>query len=129
MWNPFKKCEPKKTYAFWKYDKFPYFLSGIVKHQRDDGVVDVEGYAGYGFKPFYLVTGKHGEDLHNLGKHLAESYRIHEECSRNSATTVASEMLKEAGFPIENLNLTSRGWNMGNYENLFRDLVKTRVRS
>lgn len=116
----FKRPEPVKTYAFWKYDRFPYFLSGVVIEQHDDGHVSVEGYRGYRFKPFYLATGKHGEELSTLGRRIQNAYRIHEECARNAAGTVAEQLLSEAGLPTAGLQLKRTGWQGGGYEEIFR---------
>ena len=48
--------------AFWKYDQFPYMLSGKIKHFKDDGTVYIEAYKG-SFKPVIILPLSAREEL------------------------------------------------------------------
>jgi len=110
-------------WAFWKYDAYPFFLSEIVLEQDDKGRVKVQGYSGW-FRPFYLARGKHGEEIHKLGKRLRAAYRIHQECARNAAGNVAAMVLRDAGLPITTLGLERTGWQGEAYRELFEEQLK-----
>lgn len=111
---------PPANWAFWKYDQFPYFLSAKVRVQHPEGQVEVEGYSGMRFRPFYMATGQHGEDLHKLGKRLSAAYRIHQECARNAAGNYADELLTAAGLPTSGLGLRRTGWQGDAYKDIFK---------
>lgn len=53
--------EPK-SYAFWRYDKFPYVLGGIVTKLLPTGNVEVEGFGTNttGFKPIMVIPQERG---------------------------------------------------------------------
>ena len=49
--------------AFWKYDLYPYCLSGRVCSTRPDGWVEVTGFGpGRFFRPFLLMEDGPGEE-------------------------------------------------------------------
>ncbi len=52
-----------KQYAFWRYDQFPYVLSGTVTKTLPNGNVEVEGYGTgtTGFKPILVVPEPRGK--------------------------------------------------------------------
>lgn len=54
-------------YAFWKYDLFPYVLSGKVTKTFPGGKVEIEGYGSgtTGFKPICVVRGNRGLEIKN----------------------------------------------------------------
>lgn len=47
---PKRASGPKKKFAFWSYDRFPYVL-GAPGTLRDDGWFEPDGYDGHMFKP------------------------------------------------------------------------------
>jgi len=49
--------------AFWKYDKFPFCLSGFITDTRPNGNVTVEGYRGCIFKPIAILPDDAGAEL------------------------------------------------------------------
>jgi hypothetical protein len=122
-----KVAQEPDLWAFWKYAVYPFFLSGIVLEQDEKGRVKVKGYGGW-FKPFYLARGKHGEDIHKLGKRLRAAYKIHRECSRNAAGNVGAELLRDAGLPIATLGLELTGWQGEAYQKLFKKQLKQEKR-
>lgn len=73
-----------KRYAFWKYDLFPYMLSGEIESRCGSKYPGKEYYCikGYGnghyFKPFLIVRGKKGEKLKNEVDNLRNEYRLAE---------------------------------------------------
>lgn len=118
------RLEPLKLWAFWRYDRFPYVLSGVVEEQLEDGRVKVRGYTGMVFRPLYLASGAAGERLDREVRRVSAAYRIHEECARNGAGEVAAEMLEAAGLPVDGLPLRRTGWQGSAYQDLFRKQVK-----
>lgn len=50
--------------AFWRYDKFPFFLGGHIVDMLPDGSVEVQGYGpGYAFDPIKILPAETGNAL------------------------------------------------------------------
>lgn len=64
----------KKLYAFWKYDRFPYLLGGLIVDFKDDGFVTVEGYRGMKFKPIKILPFDAGKALQAKLDALEQAY-------------------------------------------------------
>jgi hypothetical protein len=85
--------------AFWKYDTFPYVLSGYITKMREDGSVETEGYGkGHWFMPFKILPPVSGGKLQADLKILELQYRnallnLQEEWvkKRNALITVPKE--------------------------------------
>lgn len=65
----------EKRYAFWKYDLFPFFLSGEVEELLDDGTVKTTGYSSYRFHYTAIVSGAAGLQLKQGLKALELEHR------------------------------------------------------
>ena len=63
--------------AFWKYDIFPYVLSGEIEKELEDGLVRVVGYTGMVFQPFLILPAKSGKELQ---KKLQIAIFCHDTC-------------------------------------------------
>lgn len=62
-------------YAIWKYDLFPFILTGEVKEGPDDeGRVEVKGYDKMSILPAKLVSDKKGQEVQKLIDKLREEY-------------------------------------------------------
>ena len=60
----------KKTYAFWRYNQYPYFLGGLIDKDRSSGnLVYVPSHQGY-FNPILTCDGDEGLELMEKLKHL-----------------------------------------------------------
>lgn len=70
-----------KRYAFWKYDLFPYMLSGEIIGQckvkwPGKDYYEIAGYGkGYYFRPFLIIRGAKGEKLKKCIEILGVQYR------------------------------------------------------
>ena len=65
----------KKTYAFWKYDQYPYFLGGVIDKDRSSGnLVYVPSYQGH-FNPILTCEEEEGLELMEKRQHLQMAYR------------------------------------------------------
>ena len=64
-------------YAFWKYDIFPYVLSGEIEKELEDGLVQIVGYTGMVFQPFLVLPEKPGKELR---KELQTAIFCHDTC-------------------------------------------------
>jgi hypothetical protein len=54
----------QQTYAFWKYDLFPFVLGGEVTKMHEDGLVETVGFGpGARFRPFLLLPLNAGQRL------------------------------------------------------------------
>jgi len=63
-------------YAIWKYDSFPYILTGkVIGEIDDDGYVEVKGYGGMRFKPIKLISEKNGKKVQELITNLRHEKR------------------------------------------------------
>jgi len=60
-----KSSKQVKQYAFWRYDKFPYVLGGIVTETYSNGNVEIQGYGTgtTGFKPIMVVSEERGKQI------------------------------------------------------------------
>jgi hypothetical protein len=54
--------ETMKGYAFWEYDLFPYLLCGKIVGSRC-GLLKIEGYGEYLFKPKFILPPEKGKEL------------------------------------------------------------------
>ncbi len=60
--------------VFWKYDVFPYCLSGVLKEELDDGKVSVEGYPGFKITNLLILPPKHGAEVAKYLKALQKEF-------------------------------------------------------
>lgn len=60
--------------AFWKYDQFPFVLSGRVSHDRNDGSVFIDSYRMF-VRPSVVLTDTEGEKVVEKLEALADEYR------------------------------------------------------
>jgi hypothetical protein len=62
--------------VFWAYDQYPYCLSAKLKEVLPDGLVKVEGYGNYTFRPIIMLPDETGgplvAELGRLRKEYAE---------------------------------------------------------
>ena len=56
-------AERDVVWAFWRYDLFPFVLSGVAKSVDERGVADVESY-GHRFQTAFTIRGREGRQLH-----------------------------------------------------------------
>lgn len=67
--------ETKKTYAFWKYDQYPYFLGGEVYVAKSKyGKPYVPSYQS-SFTPILVTDEERGVVLMEKLEHLQDTYR------------------------------------------------------
>lgn len=72
------------AYAVWKYDLYPFRLTGKIEKVNDDGTVEVDGYGKMRFRPRKVISDEKGKELEKLISDLREEKRkivdkIHEE--------------------------------------------------
>lgn len=70
--------------AFWRYDLFPYCLSGKVVDKDSDGRVQVVGYADMLFTPMLITSDRRGKRLQDKIGVIQKNYqdeleRVHRE--------------------------------------------------
>lgn len=119
--------KPEVTWAFWRYDHFPYTLSGPVTQIHDDnGNVSVEGYDGMTFKPLALIPGKRGEELHQWLKAAATSYQEMTESLENSMRDALAEHLESFNIPNSH-RFFRQGTRYAGFKQLFRENVSRRI--
>jgi hypothetical protein len=53
----------KNLMAFWKYDRFPYLLCGVIDEVRDDGLVKIGSYGNALFRPQFIIPEEAGLKL------------------------------------------------------------------
>lgn len=124
-WLSRRTPEPVKMWAFWKYDIFPYVLSAEIIQQNTNGRVKVKGYDGPWFRPFYIATGRHGEDLHNTVQKLLKFSKEHQQAFKHTLGMIIEEELKKAGLPTSDLNITKVGFQSQAYKHLLKEALKT----
>lgn len=68
-------------YAVWKYDLFPYILTGkMIGEIDDDGLVKVEGYQTYSrFEPIKIISDNNGVKLKEKISELRDRERAKKE--------------------------------------------------
>jgi hypothetical protein len=64
----------KSFMAFWKYDLYPYVLSGECDEIVQDGFVRPKGYGGSRFKPLFILPLEQGAELRDLLNALINGY-------------------------------------------------------
>lgn len=65
----------EKRYAFWKYDLFPYLLSGEVGELFEGGIVKPTNYSGHRFHYTAIINGDAGKQLGKDLERLREEHR------------------------------------------------------
>lgn len=51
-------------YAFWRYDKYPFFLGGTITKMHDTGTVETKEFGrGRYFRPVLIVPKKTGLEI------------------------------------------------------------------
>lgn len=63
-----------RLYAFWKYDTFPYCLSGEVEKILPNGNVIAKNFTGMAFKPTCIVPLEQGLKMKEKLKEIKEEY-------------------------------------------------------
>lgn len=117
--------QPDTLWAFWAYDQFPYFLSAKITSFDTDGQwVQVEGYTGVRFKPFFIGVNDHGRRIHTLGTRLRYAHETDLELLRNTHRRVAAETLKKLDFPVPAQCLSTSGWNGTEFDEAFRQKLE-----
>lgn len=86
--------------AFWKYDIFPYVLSGTVKVFREDEYVEVEGYPGMVFKPILVLPQDIGMELHDRLKDLDREHRESLAALNTSFNRRVKELIPFVDIPL-----------------------------
>lgn len=86
--------------AFWKYDIFPYVLSGTVRAFREDQYVEVEGYPGMAFKPILILPQDKGIDLSNKLRALDREHRESLAALNTSFKRRVKELIPFADIPL-----------------------------
>ena len=66
----------QRIYAFWRYDKFPYFLGGEVLRFLDEGHIAVSNYHGSIFKPVKIVPLEMGKKKQSEIDNIKAEYQI-----------------------------------------------------
>jgi hypothetical protein len=86
----------QKLMAFWKYDLFPYFLSGEIAKIHDDGFVEPTAYGGMRFRLLKVLPFEVGQSLKDkIDKIVVEDQRSRDELRKNSLRRIADLMGNE----------------------------------
>jgi cellulose biosynthesis protein BcsQ len=62
--------------AFWKYDLFPYVLSGEIMNMDKDGKVQTKEFGpGHWFHPIKILPNEEGLEIHKVLESFEQEYK------------------------------------------------------